>query len=162
MNLGFGANVDAAGRLVHDQELRTEREPLGDDDLLLVASREIENLLLDRRCAHAKQLDHPSRQGSLRTEAHDAKSAEAVEDRESDVLTDGQVQYESLKLAILWHQPDAAPDRFPWRADADRLTVDEDLATVEVVSAEDGAGDLGSTRPNQARQANDLSRPNAE
>ena len=38
VDLGLGADVDAAGGLVDDQQLGLGGQPLGDDDLLLVAA----------------------------------------------------------------------------------------------------------------------------
>ena len=40
VHLGLGADVDAARRLVDDQQRRLAGEPLGEHDLLLVAARE--------------------------------------------------------------------------------------------------------------------------
>ena len=162
VDLGFGADVDAARRLVHDQDLRVQRQPLGDDDLLLIAAGEVEHLLLDRRRAHAQRVDHPPRQRPLRAEAHDAEAAQPVEERERQVLADGQTEDQRLQLAIFRHQPDAEPDRVARRADADRLAVDEDLAAVVLVGAEDGARDLGAARADQPGQPDDLAGADAE
>ena len=49
VDLGLCADVDAARRLVDDQELRLCRQPLGDDDALLVAAAQEGRLLLDAR-----------------------------------------------------------------------------------------------------------------
>ena len=40
VDLELGADVDALGRLVEQQHARLGRQPLGDDDLLLVAAAE--------------------------------------------------------------------------------------------------------------------------
>ena len=40
-DLALCADVDAGRGLVHDQDPRLGAEPLGDDDLLLVAAREL-------------------------------------------------------------------------------------------------------------------------
>jgi hypothetical protein len=40
VDFGLGADVDAARRLVEDQHVAIAQQPLGDDDLLLVAARE--------------------------------------------------------------------------------------------------------------------------
>ena len=39
-DLGLGADIDAGGRLVKDEDVGLSAEPLGDDDLLLVAAGE--------------------------------------------------------------------------------------------------------------------------
>jgi hypothetical protein len=46
IDLALGAHVDAARRLVEDQDLGVGGQPLADDDLLLVAAREVLDLLL--------------------------------------------------------------------------------------------------------------------
>ena len=47
VDLDLGADVDAAGRLVEDEQPRLGRQPLGQDDLLLVAARQRADHLLD-------------------------------------------------------------------------------------------------------------------
>ena len=47
----LGADVDAARRLVEDQHLGLAEEPLGEDDLLLVAAGEIAHPLVDGRAS---------------------------------------------------------------------------------------------------------------
>ena len=49
LDLGLGADVDAARRLVEDQELRIGAEPAREQHLLLVAAGELANLLLGAR-----------------------------------------------------------------------------------------------------------------
>ena len=41
LDLGLGADVDAAGRLVEDEDLRVRRQPAREDDLLLVAAAQV-------------------------------------------------------------------------------------------------------------------------
>ena len=48
VDLELGADVDAAGRLVQDQDARLARQPAGEHHLLLVAAGELAHLLLDR------------------------------------------------------------------------------------------------------------------
>ncbi len=43
--LGLRAHVDAARRLVEDEDLAVPHQPFGDDDLLLVAAGELPHLL---------------------------------------------------------------------------------------------------------------------
>ena len=47
MDLGLGADVDAARRLVEDEQLRIVGEPLAEHDLLLVAAGEAAGDLVD-------------------------------------------------------------------------------------------------------------------
>ena len=57
VDLGLGADVDAARRLVEDEELRIVGEPLAEHDLLLVAAGEAPGDLLDRTRLDAEALD---------------------------------------------------------------------------------------------------------
>ena len=57
VDLPLRADVDAARRLVHDQDLRVGVQPLADDDLLLVAAGEIADLLVARGRLDVDQLD---------------------------------------------------------------------------------------------------------
>ena len=41
MDLRFGADIDAARRLVHDEDARLGGEPFGEHDLLLIAARQL-------------------------------------------------------------------------------------------------------------------------
>ena len=45
VDLGLGADVDAAGRLVEDEHPGAHRQPLAEHDLLLVAAGEVDDLL---------------------------------------------------------------------------------------------------------------------
>ena len=57
LDLGLGADVDAAGRLVEDQDLRVRREPAGQDHLLLVAAAQVPDELLGVGRGDLQQLD---------------------------------------------------------------------------------------------------------
>ena len=48
VELGLDADVDAARRLVEDQDLRVGEQPAGEDRLLLVAARELADRLAQR------------------------------------------------------------------------------------------------------------------
>ncbi len=51
VHLGLGGDVDAAGRLVDDQDLGLERQPAGEHDLLLIAAGQVADQLV--RVGHA-------------------------------------------------------------------------------------------------------------
>ena len=57
VDVGLGADVDAAGRLVHDQDARLARQPFGEQHLLLVAARQVAHLAVDARRGDAQILD---------------------------------------------------------------------------------------------------------
>ena len=56
VDLELGAHVDAAGRLVEDQQVRVGEHPLGQDDLLLVAAGELADAVVDARRLGAQPL----------------------------------------------------------------------------------------------------------
>ena len=51
VDLALRAHVNAAGRLVEDQDVGVDRQPLADDHLLLVAARKVLDLLLQARAS---------------------------------------------------------------------------------------------------------------
>ncbi len=56
LNLGLGADVDAARRLVEDQQLRIGAEPSREQDLLLIAAGKLANLLFGARSLDGETL----------------------------------------------------------------------------------------------------------
>ena len=56
VDLDLGADVDAAGGLVEDQDPRPGGQPLGQDDLLLVAAGEGPDQLVDAGHPHVELL----------------------------------------------------------------------------------------------------------
>ena len=57
VDLLLGAHVDAARGLIEDEDVHLGGQPLGDDDLLLVATREVARLLADARRLDVELLD---------------------------------------------------------------------------------------------------------
>ena len=52
VDLGLRADVDAAGRLVEDQDARMGHQPAGDQHLLLIAARQVDDRLVEVGSAH--------------------------------------------------------------------------------------------------------------
>src|SRR5262249_30667990 len=144
MNLGLGADVDAASRLVDNEELRIGGEPFGDDDALLVAAGEEGRLLLDARRLDGELADVGFGKLDLLALAEDAEARKRLEQAHGDVLADGQAGDEALLFAILRHEADAGNDRRARRmALRHQPVVDPDLAAVGGEIPEDGARELG-------------------
>jgi hypothetical protein len=129
---GLAVDVDAAGRLVEDQQVLGGGEPLGQHDLLLVAAREELHLLVQ---AGGAQVD---RVVSSRTEGWPfaAVSAEPREQRaqravgEHHVVGDRLAQRQPLALAVLGDE--AHPARTASRGErGGRAAVQPDLARVK-------------------------------
>ena len=64
VDLGLGADVDAARRLVEEQDVAIAHQPFGDHDLLLVAAREKPHLLRRRGRADVEKPDELVRRSS--------------------------------------------------------------------------------------------------
>src|SRR5580693_6214031 len=56
VDLGLGADVDAPGRLVEDEDLRFGHQPARDQDFLLIAARKIDDRLFEIRRSHAQAI----------------------------------------------------------------------------------------------------------
>ena len=66
VDLLLGADVDAARRLVEQQDARLGRQPFADHDLLLVAAGERGGCLIDAGAADREPLDHVGGERALR------------------------------------------------------------------------------------------------
>ena len=67
-------------------------------------------------------------------------------------------QEQTLQLPVLGNQAEAVGDGVPAGADLDAPPVEEDLARVVGIAAEDRLQDLGAARAHQAGDAQDLAR----
>ena len=157
VDLDLGADVDTAGRLVEDVDLRVCVDPLADDDLLLVTAGQLADDLVDGRCLDLQGFD------VLRTLFNDAllveedAVAEALEVGEDQVVADGLRQYQTLALAVLGEEGDACRDGLFGILDRHFFSVNVDLAAVNGVCAEDRAHGLCAARADEACKAQDLS-----
>jgi uncharacterized protein (TIGR00730 family) len=111
VDLGLGADVDAAGRFVHDQHLGMHGQPFADDDLLLVAAGQVAD-----RCFQPGVLDlQRSRYWSkIAISAPSETKGPAVRSsdlRQGHVVPAIHAQHEPLFLAVFRHQRNALPDR---------------------------------------------------
>ena len=97
VDLGFGADVDAAGGLVHDEDLRAGLEPLAEDDLLLVAAGELADDLVRAAGAGAELADGGGGLERLVAEADEDAAGDALEGGHGDVLGDGHRADEALQ-----------------------------------------------------------------
>ena len=156
MDLGLGADIDAARRLVHDQHLGLGRHPFGQHDLLLIAAGELPDDLLRPAGADAEAGDRIPRQSVLLAAIDQEQAGDAVEDRQGDVLAQRLRPDQPLQPAILRHIGDAQAPRRRGAADRDRLALDQDLARCRRGDAEDGEGELGPARADQPGDAEDL------
>ena len=164
IDLVFRTDVDAAGRLVEDQDLGVRHQPFRQHDLLLVAAGELADFLIDVRAANphpvpviagglqfADFVDHPVR-------GHLVKACQG------DVLAHVVGQDQPELLAVLGDIGKAG-------IDGGRNVGEVDLAAVEPDSpadvgaprpAEQAHREFGAARAHQAGDAHDLAAPHVK
>ena len=154
VDLGAGADVDAAGRLVEQQHPGAVHEPAGEHDLLLVAAGEGAGGAVGVGRPQLEGLDLLAGHRALAALVEHAAAREAGEGRERDVLEDRLLEEQALALALLGREPDAGgrpPCRRSRRGAACRST--RDGAGGRPARAVDRLEDLGATGADEARRA---------
>ena len=112
LDLGLGADVDAAGRLVEDEQLRLGGQPAGEQHLLLVAAAEGRDRLLGVRRAGCRSASMYLLDDLVLPPARDrARPAARGLERQDDVLAHGEVGDDALRLAVLGAEGEARADR---------------------------------------------------
>ena len=112
VHLGLRADVDAARRLVDDQDLRARGEPLAEHDLLLVAAGQ-EADRVGELVELQLQLGRPVR-GELGLGAgadHAELVAQRLQAGEADVALDAELHHQALLAAVLGDEADAGLHR---------------------------------------------------
>ena len=108
VDLGLGADVDAARRLVEQQHARSRAQPLGEHDLLLVAARELPCALV-----RARRRGSTARPRSCSNAARSRRGREPATRRDRGQVGQRRVrphrerQHEPLGLALLGHEHEA-------------------------------------------------------
>ena len=111
----LGADVDAARRLVHDDDLGLDRQLLGDRHLLLVAARERRHR--HRRCRpcarRAAWRDRVAWSASALASIKPKRPGQRCQIERRDILRDRQVEEDAGALAVFREIDDAglAPRR---------------------------------------------------
>ena len=108
MDLGLGADVDAARRLVEDQQLRIVGEPFAEHDLLLIAAGEPACDLVDRTRLDAEARDAlvaPS--AARRARSMKPEARQRAKRREREIVQDAHRPDQALRAAIFRHIGDA-------------------------------------------------------
>ena len=163
VDLELGADVDAAGRLVQDQDARLARQPAGEHDLLLVAAGELAHLLLD-----AGRADAPGG-GSARTTSRLSAPRSRKPSRETLSGTHKETLSRTLRrssrascLRSSGTRPMPARMASAGRAQSQPPAEDADLAALQPVHAEGGPRQLGPAGTDEAAEAHDLAGPDLQ
>ena len=108
-----GADVDATSRLVRDEEVEVLRELAGNDDLLLVATRERGDRVLDGGQADVVLLFEGLRilLDDAEPESRACREGRLVELIEDEVFRDGEACDDAVGGAVLGDEADARVER---------------------------------------------------
>ena len=162
VNLVLGPDVDAAGGFVEDDDLGVALEPLGENDLLLIAARKRAGDLLRAGDLDLNLVNVSGEGLSFLILPDEAARGEVVEVRQAEVFADRLSEDESLRLTILGQQTDALPDCVPRVVDGEGLAVELEAAAVGAVGAEKQPSRLGASCPDEPGEAKYLAGPNLE
>src|SRR5690606_26780691 len=164
IDLELGADVDAAGRLVQDQHLRSGEQPFRQHHLLLVSAGQVADFLVDGRRADVEPVAEVERDPPLLTAVDHAPGGDTFQVGQRDVLGDGLVEHEPEGLAVLGDVGDAGLDHPPHGGDVDRTAVHPDAAgdVAAVAAAEEAHGELGAPGAHEAGDADHLAAPHRQ
>src|SRR5262249_15610035 len=142
-------DVDAARRLVHDEERGPALEPACEHDLLLVATGERRDRLQRGvpRADRERVAPPPVRARLRAARDEEAEAGEPPPGRRRDVLGHGPNAEDRLALAVGRDEADPAADRRPGAARRRRPPCNEELPGAERLQPEDSLRNLGGARP---------------
>src|SRR5262249_9824450 len=158
LDLGLGADIDAARRLVEDEQLGIHAEPAGEQDLLLIAAGELPDLLVPPRGLDVQPGDEPVDDRALARLIDDARTRQPGEQRKRQVLPHGHVRYDSLDLAVLGTEAEPVRNGIGGACEAHLLSADRDAACIRWIGAEHGPRYFGASGAEKAGKADDLAR----
>ena len=149
MDFGFRPDIDAARRLVHDEDRGLGGKPFGENDLLLIAARQLARRLPGPACPDPQALDEIPRQTIFLAAIHDERTGEFSQHGERDILGNGLRPHQALKTTVFRHIGDPEIARLLRRFYRDGLALDQDLARGRGRDAENGECRLGAPRADE-------------
>ena len=155
-HLGLGADVDAAGGLVHQQHRGLGHQALGDDHLLLVAAGEGQYRQVLVRHLDVQILDlrvHGLLLGGI---VHQKPGQKVGQRSQGGVLADVQALHKALPLPVLGHQREAGVELVRHIADPHGLALIDHLAGMLGPHAHQALEELAAARAQQAVDAQHL------
>lgn len=162
IDLALGTDVDATCRLVANEHARVHRQPLGQHDLLLVATRQRPRVDL-----HARRTDRQflflifgnlERLGFL----DEPPGGTLRKIGQQDVFADRLVEQQAATLAVFRHQEDTALDGITRRRELDLLATERERTCDQLVDAGQGAREFSAARADQSGHAQDLPAPQGQ
>ncbi len=158
IDLGLGADIDAARGFIDDQHARLRREPFRQHDLLLIATAQQTHELLDRRRLDLEAADIAVDHARFLYRANHVGLRQAPEPelRQRQIAPHRHAENQTLILAILRHEADVELHRIAGLADLHGLAFERHAAVLGRRRAENAHRDFGSSRADQICEAHDL------
>ena len=154
VDLRLGADIDAARRLVENENARLGHQPPRDQHLLLIAAGEVDARLEEIGRAHAQlRLLLQAKRFDLAFLHKSGACIPVAQDRRLHVLHDVEQQEQAALLAILGEEAQPRVHRRAGGLDGDLLAIDEDLARGRWRHAEQRLGDVAASRADKAGRA---------
>ena len=159
MNFGPRADVDAASRLVQDENFRPRRQPPRDDDLLLIAAAQTSDGRLG-----AGRLDRKVANGALGERfpatAADERQSTMEDDRleigEAEIEREALRQDQSFDPPLLGHEADPRLDSVRRTSRRVALAPERHRALLRAVGAEQEARQLRPARADESSKSKDF------
>ena len=164
IDLVFGADVDAAGRLVQDQDFRIGEQPFRQHDLLLVAAGQMAGRLIDIGAADSHPVPVIARHLQFPDVVDHPAGATLVEIGQRDVLAHVLGEQQAELLAVFGDIGKAGIDGAADSREVDLAAVQHgaaaDLAAPR--AAEQAHREFGAPGAHQSGDADDLAAPDLE
>src|ERR1700680_583243 len=159
----LGADIDAARRLVEQQDTRVGGEPFADDDLLLIAARKRRDQLIDARASHREPPDDIVGQCGFARKGAQAKPRHGADRGQGDIVADRFRKMEATLLTVFRHERDAQAIGVGRRFDVDDAALDRNRAAAPAArDTEDRFQDFGAAGTEQTADAEDFALPQLE
>src|SRR5271166_2153967 len=154
VDLGLSADVDAARRLVEDEDAWACQQPAGDKHLLLVAAGEVDDGLLKVGGAHAQALLLLlTKRLDLALLDKAGAGVAVAQKRDLHVGHDVEQEKAAAFLAVFGQERHAGVHRRAGIGYGDFLAVDRNRARGRGGDAEQGLGDIAAARADEAGEA---------
>src|SRR5688500_1971418 len=160
VDLALGADVDAARRLVDEDDGAVGVEAACDQTLLLIAAGQLLDERVDARRADIEPAHKIAGYASFELPAEQAGAADAAKPRQGDVESNRLRQEGAFGLAVLGQERHAAVDRRTRVAARNTGTTQLIALSLGRIGTDKGAEQLRAARPRKAADAQDLARTN--